>query len=152
MEPPRITHYTSRPWWSLRPWREHSLVLLVAGVVYMIIGISMFTSVATGNRTVALQFALAWWGWHVWGAIWIAAGLLAVVSTRWPRISESWGYAVLTGLSTGWAAMYLAGMWPGNAPPSNWAGFFSWGLTAFLWWAISRLTNPYVEDESWTRP
>lgn len=144
-------HLSEAQAWALRPFKRHSLVLLVAGIVYVTIGVSMFTDVASGNsRTIALQFALKWWGWHGWGLVFIAAGALAIVSSRWPYLSEKWGYVVLTGLSAGWACFYLAGMWPGHAPVSNWAGVFSWGLIAFMWWAISGLSNPDVEEPPWT--
>lgn len=130
------------PWKALRPWMRHSLVLMVAGLVYIMVGITAFTAEPTPAREKALQFATQWWSLEVWGAIFIFAGLLACISSRWPPVSETWGYTVLTGLSAGWAAFYGAGVVLGDSPASNLGGVFTWGLMAFMWWAISGLINP----------
>lgn len=130
------------PWRGIRPWKRHSLVLFVAGIVYILIGFSDITTKPTHARQHALHFALEWWSIDVWGAIFMAAGLLSMISSRWPPISETWGYIVLTGLSAGWSAFYLVGILFSDSPLSNFSGVLSWGVIAFMWWAISGLVNP----------
>lgn len=130
------------PWRGIRPWKRHSLVLLVAGGAYFWTGISYITAEPTEARTVALQFAFRWMDLPSWGVIFCMAGVLSVISSRWPPISETWGYSVLTGLSTGWSAFYAAGILFGDSPKTNWSGVIIWGLMGFVWWAISGLKNP----------
>ncbi len=129
-------------WFSLRPWRRHSLVLMVAGLVYMGIGYSYVEAEPTSTREQALQVASAWMPLHYWGYVFMVAGLITVISSRWPPVSKTWGYTVLTGLSAGWAAFYLIPIVFGASPITNTSAVMSWGLIAFLWWAISGLIEP----------
>lgn len=130
------------PWKAVRPWKRHSLVLMVAGAVYILVGVSYITTVPTRSREVALKIALDWMPIQGWGIIFIFAGVLGIISSRWPPISETWGYTVLTGLSAGWATFYLVGVLFEGAPATNLSAVLSWGVIAFLWWAISGLINP----------
>jgi hypothetical protein len=77
-----------------------------------------------------------------WGVVWVAVGLCALLSARWPPQSEKWGYTLLAGLSALWAAFYLLGALFMGAGGSNLTGALVWGLMAVLWWAISGLLNP----------
>lgn len=135
----------SASWRGIRPWKRHSLVLMVSGLVYIAIGFSYIVAEPTVTREVALHYAFLWMPLPLWGLVFIFAGFLSVVSSRWPPISETWGYTVLTGLSSMWAAFYLVGILFGNSPWTNVSGVFSWGLIAFMWWAISGLINPYED-------
>lgn len=130
------------PWVGLRPWKRHSLVLLVAGLIFCMIGFSYTVSEVAPARQQALYVALKWMPMPGWGAVFIFAGLLAILSSRWPPISKTWGYMVLTGLSAGWAAFYFVAIVIGESPIANISGTFSWGLIGFMWWAISGLLNP----------
>lgn len=130
------------PWLGIRPWQRHSLVLMVAGLVYVLIGLSYILTEPTPSRALALKYALVLASVDVWGWVFILSGILSIISARWPPISETWGYTVLTGLSAAWAAFYLVGIVFGHSPTANISGVFSWGLIAFLWWAISGLINP----------
>lgn len=134
----------THPWRGIRPWKRHSLVLLVAGAVYVFVGLSYIAAEERRSREIALQIALSWWSLETWGFVFMGAGLLAIISSRWPPVSETWGYFVLTGLSAGWSAFYLTGMIFADSPSSNISAFLTWGLIAFLWWAISGLVNPTV--------
>ena len=80
--------------------------------------------------------------YELWGFVFMTVGVLAIISSRWPPVSETWGYQALTGLSAGWAAFYLMGVLFHDSSPSNLSGFLSWGLIGFLWWAVSGLVNP----------
>lgn len=115
---------------------------MVAGFVYVIIGISYITAEATPSRTLALKYALDRFPMEVWGVLFVLAGLMAIVSSRWPPISKTWGYIVLTSLSVIWALFYLAGVIFNDASNSLVSGVGLWGLNGFLWWAISGLVNP----------
>jgi hypothetical protein len=132
-----------RPFFGVRPWTRHGLVLAVAGHVYILVGLAYVLTSGTPNATreSALRLALATASLQVWGAVFMAAGALALLSSRWPPASETWGYTTLTGLSSLWAGFYFAGICLG-ASPQGASGVLVWGLMAFMWWAISGLVNP----------
>lgn len=132
---------------ALRPWQRHSLVLAVAGTVYVLVGVSYIVSRPTPSREASLGIAISWWPLPVWGAIWVVVGLLAILSSRWPPASETWGYTTMTGLSAGWSSFYLFGIVLDGAPAQGFSGVLVWGLVAFMWWAISGLVNPSEGDE-----
>lgn len=134
-----------RAYFQLRPFKRHSLVLLVAGIVYIVNGLSLILTEPTRARTKALTIALNWAPLSVWGGVFVGVGLLAVISARWPPVFESWGYMVLTGLAAGWSATYLTGIIFEHSPLANLSGVLVWGLLAFLWWAVSGLLNPDKE-------
>lgn len=127
---------------GIREFKRHSLVLLVAGTVYILIGVSYIATDLSPPRANALDIALRWLTIDQWGAVFIMSGLLAILSSRWPPFSETWGYTVLTGLSSGWAAFYVVGVLFADAAATNLTASLSWGVIAFLWWAISGLVNP----------
>lgn len=131
-------------WFGVRRVQTHSVVLMVAGLVYVAIGFTYLTADPTPSRVQSLKYALNWLSYNDWGYVFIIVGCLSILSSRWPPISETWGYFVLTGQSSAWALFYGAGVVFGNTPTSNLAGVLSWGLIGFMWWAISRLANPEV--------
>lgn len=132
----------NREHFGFRPFKRHSLVLTVAGICYILTGLTYIYAVPTENRKIALQIAFAWFPIEFWGMVFIIVGALAIVSSRWPKLSDSWGYALLTALSGGWAATYAAGVIFEDSPISNLTGALNWGLLAFIWWAISGFVNP----------
>lgn len=129
-------------WVGLRPFQQHSQVLLVAGLAYCGIGLSYILADPTPGKAKALSIALGWWDLGRWGWVFIIAGILAVISSRWPPISRSWGYVALTGLSSGWSAFYLVGIIFDDSPLTNMSSVVIWGLIAYLWRSISGLRNP----------
>lgn len=136
-----LTHPHDYEWLVLRPWRRHSMVLLVAGLVYAGIGVAFTIAPANPIRDATLRVPLTWMPLGGWGAVFIVAGVLAVISARWPPASETWGYTALSGLSALWSMFYLWGTVLGAGTAAV-PGVFVWGLMAFLWWAISGLHNP----------
>lgn len=126
-------------------------MLLVAGAVYIAIGYTYFTVGPSPARAEALKYALNVVSYDQWGVVWALCGVLAIISARWPPISETWGYIVLTGQSAAWALFYLTGMLFADAPWSNFSSVLAWGLVAFLWWAISGLINPNALRKLWER-
>lgn len=131
-------------WMGIRPLRTHSMVLIVAGLVYIAIGITYLTATPTPVRLESLQYALLWMDYNHWGYAWMVVGILSIISSRWPPISETWGYTALTGQAAAWSLFYIAGVLFGGAPNTNISATLTWGLIAFMWWAISRLVNPEV--------
>lgn len=127
--------------WHLRPWGRHSLVLMVAGIVYVGIGISYMVAEHSPSREIALEYAFNWFPLHVWGMWWIATGVITMVSARWPPVDRIWGYELLTGLASAWGLFYLAGVVFGESPNGNFTSAAVWGLVAFMWWAISGLKD-----------
>ena len=130
-------------WLAFRPWERHGLVLAVGGSVYILLGlIFMGTEEMTATRQATLELALRHAPLHTWGFVFFCGGVLAVSSSKWPRFNNSWGYMVLTGLASGWSAMYFVN-YILNRPTLVTLGYgLVWGLLAFMWWAISGLVNP----------
>lgn len=130
------------PWRAVRPWTRHSLALLAGGLIYVVLGVSYILVPLTPQTREGLHIVLQWVSIDVWGAIFILCGILAMISSKWPPISETWGYTVLTGLSAGWSVTYLIGLWFYDASLVNWRGVITFGILGFLWWVISGLQNP----------
>lgn len=131
-----------RTWYGVRPWTKHSLVLLVSGLVYSGVGLSYILAPADSRSRAALSVAKSWMPIQGWGIVFLIIGLATVVSARWPPTADKWGYMILTGLSSGWSAFYFVGVIFVDTPASSLSGGCIWGLLAFMWWAISGLTNP----------
>jgi hypothetical protein len=128
--------------WGFRPFKRHGLVLVVAGLSYILYGLIYILAEPTENRKIALQIAFDWFPIEFWGSVFIIIGVLSIISSRWPPVLEMWGYALLSGLSCGWAATYAAGVIFEDSPISNLTGTLNWGLLAFLWIAISGFVSP----------
>jgi hypothetical protein len=127
-------------WFALRPWQRHSLVLAVAGGVYLMYGATLLATGSGRSASLNLAFSLAPPG--LWATVWVCVGLLALASTRWPPRSKTWGYTALSGLAVAWASMQGLGVLLLDAPKIGLNGMLVWGLVGFLWWAISGLVNP----------
>lgn len=129
-------------WLRLRPWRRHSVVVGIGGIIYSLYGIAFIAVPITADRASTFRIAL-----HlipnpdIWGAIWVLVGALAVTSTRWPPASETWGYTTLSALATLWSFFYGTGVLAG-APAAGINGCLVWFLVAALWWGIAGLQNP----------
>jgi hypothetical protein len=132
----------SRQWWGLRPWKRHSTIQMVVGFLFVLAGTQYIIAKPIPGREIALAVVLQVAPLHIWGIVFVIAGLLSMLSSRWPPFAETWGYMVLTGLSSGWAASYFTGIVFMNAPASNVSQVIIWGCLAFIWWAVSGLPNP----------
>lgn len=141
MSPTRKARFKRR-FVGVRPWMRHSLVLMVAGIVYTTIGVSYILAEPNPSRERSLVVALDKLPFEAWGGIFIFCGALAVLSSRWPPVAETWGYMVLTGLSAGWSATYATGVIFKHTGWTNMSGALLWGLMGFMWWAVSGLVNP----------
>lgn len=127
--------------WGLRPWKRHSTILMVGGFMYAVIGWVYAFGPPNPLRDRALVILTQIASVQLWGTIFLAAGIATMISSRWPPVSEAWGYMVLEGLSAAWCATYLLGLVFYNSS-ANLTGGIVWGLLAFMWWAISGLLNP----------
>lgn len=128
---------------KLRPWQRHSLVLMVSGLFYIFLGFSMISlGEVSFQRQEALVIPLRYMPYSYWGVVFVIAGLLAVASSRFTVVLDSWGYGVLTGMASGWSAAYFFGVLIEGASPNNVVYSLVWGLLAFMWVAISGLDNP----------
>lgn len=128
--------------WGLRPWKRHSLVLMVAGIMYIAIGVGYIFAPPSRVRDISLAVLLQVAPIIFWGTVFVIAGLLSILSAIWPPHAEKWGYMVLTGLSFGWGSAYLMGIVFAGSPWTNVNGFAVWGSIGFFLWAISGLQNP----------
>lgn len=138
-----LHHPKDFEWRRLRPWQRHSQVLAVAGSVYLGIGTAFMVVPRSPERAAALEILLGILPLQAWGMLWAAVGLLALVSTRWPPASKTWGYTALTGVATIWSSAYLLGVLLLGTPVSGGLlGSLVYGLVAYLWYAIAGLANP----------
>ena len=141
-----LRHPRDYQWLELRPFQRHSLVLAVAGGVYVIYGIVLANTEPTADRVASLKLALTVAPLDIWGGTWALVGILALISARWPPASKTWGYSAMTAMATCWGAFFgIAGNYP---------GLLVWWLVAFMWWAIAGLVNPddvvvIPEESSW---
>lgn len=129
-------------WFELRPFQRHSLVLAVAGILYIGLGAAYAFSPANPQRNEALQLALVVAPLPAWAGVWVLIGLLAILSARWPPASKTWGYSALTGMAACWSGFFFAGLIFGAPATSNVAGGIIFATFAFAWWAIAGLVNP----------
>lgn len=139
-----MTVQLTRPsrWRGLRPWRRHSLVLSLGGVIYMTLGLVYVISQPSRAREVSLELALGYAPIEVWGLVFLATGVAGLVSARWPPASEKWGYTAMSSLAALWGSAYVLGVLLLDVPEQSLSGGLLWYLVAFLWWAISGLENP----------
>lgn len=131
-----------RIYFGLRPLKRHGLILIVGGFIYALVGVSQILAKPREAKGSSLEILLRIAPLSFWGGVFIFAGILSIVSSRWPPHVETWGYMVLAGLSLGWGSTYLMGILFAGAPWTNINGFLVWGLMGFMWWAVSGLSNP----------
>lgn len=105
--------------------------LLIKSTVYLTHGWLFLTEPATPALRAALRLPLSVAPLKVWGAVWLAAGLVAAVSAFAgdPR-RDRWGFLALIAVGSFWAAAY------GWAAVAGWsAGTFARGLLGFAFYA-----------------
>lgn len=141
MSPTRKARFKRR-FVGVRPWTRHSLVLLIAGLVYVCIGL-VYIRTPTGSPTwTALVSAREWLSLDAWAIIWIIVGCLSMISSKWPPVAEKWGYMALTGLAAAWGTFYFLGVIFGHNTIGSSAVGLVWWLIGFMWWSISGLVSP----------
>lgn len=129
-------------WWGLRPWKRHSTALMVVGTLYIFVGYQYMVAPPSMARERALLVVLQFAPLQFWGCLFVFAGVLAIISTKWPPMAETWGYVVVTSISVGWAATYLTGIWFFQSPITNYSQVFLWGTLGFMWMVFAGFPNP----------
>lgn len=139
---------------TVRPWKRHSLILVIAGLAHVMMGTAYLYLEEGGPRARMLVIPLKTAPAEFWGLLFMCVGVFVILSSVWPGHSEKWGYVVATGFSSAWSAQYLIGAYFLNEYyASNIAMGALFALIAFLYWGISGLVNPddiaivVVEDE-----
>lgn len=142
-----------RRYLELRPFTPKSLVLVMLGLIYVLIGVNAMLEEWSPYAREALFMLDALGTRMFWGGVSIAGGLLAVASSRWPSMNDSWGFVALAVLGMWWACAYTLGTLTtalaGKAVVAGVAasGMLTWLGMCVLLWAISRLEDPVVEDQ-----
>lgn len=142
----RVEHFKNR-YLAIRPWTRHSLVLVVGGIIYIFIGLAKILNGLPDERRNALTFALDIMPIDYWGAVFILLGMFAILTSRWPAFTKTWGYAALTGFSVLWGLFHIEGIILTDASPESLSSGLLWLFVAFMWWAIGGLLDPTKEIE-----
>lgn len=130
---------------ALRPWTRHSLVLVVGGLIYIFVGLSKILNGIPESRQDALVFALDLIPIEAWGVAFVCLGLFAMLTSRWPSFTKTWGYAALTGFSAAWGSFHIEGILLTDASSEALSSGLLWLFAAFMWWAVSGLVDPETE-------
>lgn len=125
-----------------RHWTRHSLVLSVAGLIYVGIGVAFILSPGYVGKDPSLKVALQWLSLTGWGVVYIVCGSLGMLAGFAPVGKKTFGYMILTGLSSLWAGFYVMSVIFGEAPKLTLLSGLIWILLAFIWWAVSGLISP----------
>lgn len=123
-------------------WTRHSLVLIVAGLIYIGIGYAFVVSPGYVGKDPSLKSALRLLTLDQWGFVYIGTGVLATISAFSPIGKKTWGYMILTAISSAWALLYVISVITGGAPKITLLSSLIWLLLAFIWWAVSGLLSP----------
>lgn len=102
-------------------------ILLSYGIVWAIIGYGQITSPAPDLR--GLRLLLQMMPLDVWGWIWVASGLIAIISAWLPQEKDWPGFLALPLMVLPWAASYLLAWIIGDFP-RGWVAAVVWGAIA----------------------
>lgn len=125
----------------LRDFTPKSLVLVLLGAIFILIGLNATTSPWRPEQREVLFMLAQLAPRDFWGGAMIVAGSCSVLSSLWPTWNDSWGFAALSALSMWWACAYLAGVIAVGGTSAV-AGMLTWLAFCVLLWAISRLQDP----------
>lgn len=102
-------------------------ILLCYGIVWAIIGYGQITSPAPDLR--GLRLLLQTMPLDVWGWIWVASGLIAIVSAWLPPERDWPGFLALPLMVLPWTVSYLLA-WIIGDYPRGWLASVVWGAIA----------------------
>lgn len=102
-------------------------ILLCYGVVWAIIGYGQITSPAPDLR--GLRLLLQMMPLDVWGCLWVASGLIAIVSAWLPQGRDWPGFLALPLMVLPWTVSYLLS-WIIGYFPRGWVAAVVWGAIA----------------------
>ena len=102
-------------------------ILLCYGIVWAIIGYGQITSPAPDLR--GLRLLLQTMPLDAWGWIWVASGLIAIVSAWLPQGRDWPGFLALPLMVLPWMVSYLLA-WIIGDYPRGWVATVVWGAIA----------------------
>jgi hypothetical protein len=102
-------------------------ILLCYGVVWAIIGYGQITAPAPDLR--GLRLLLQMMSLDVWGCLWVASGLIAIVSAWLPQGRDWPGFLALPLMVLPWTVSYLLAWIIGDFP-RGWVAAVVWGAIA----------------------
>jgi len=98
-------------------------LLTMKGIIATLYGYGQVIQPAPDRRGLALLLKLM--SLEAWGALWMAAGITALVCA-WLR--RDWpGFLAVWGITATWAMAYLVSWWPLGESPRGWVGALIFG-------------------------
>jgi hypothetical protein len=114
-------------------------ILLCYGAVWALYGYAQIASPPPDQR--GLQPLLQLWSLDVWGGLWVAAGLLAMVSAWLPTGRDWMAFPALQLVVLPWMGCYLA-TWLMGQYPRGWIAAAVWGLISVPVWVVAGWPEP----------
>jgi len=97
--------------------------------MYIVTGIG---NILTPTKSVpALQLAEGWAPLVFWGVVFVAVGVCGIISARIPPGRDTWGFALMVGMSLWWSCVYFFG-WVTFDVDRAWTSALQWFFSAIL--------------------
>jgi hypothetical protein len=100
-------------------------LLTMKGTIATLYGYGQIVEPLPDRR--GLSLLLKAWPLHVWGGLWIAAGLTALFCAWLPPRKDWPGYLAVWAITATWAMAYLVSWWPLGENPRGWVGSLIFG-------------------------